>query len=158
MTLARTFSEEDECGCVVCPAHQTTEQVYRAVLDGRLTIDSKGRVWRGPRRADTHQIAGYRQVRARIDGRLRGTLAHRLVLRHVIGPFPEKLQVNHKNGDKLDNRPSNLELVTRRQNSLHAEHVLGVGRLTPEARAKGIAWGQSPAGRAWRRENRHLRV
>jgi hypothetical protein len=36
------------------------------------------------------------------------------------GPIPDRLEVNHRNGNKRDNRLENLELVTRSQNMAHA--------------------------------------
>lgn len=47
-------------------------------------------------------------------------LVHRVVMLAFVGPCPEGLQVNHKNGDKRDNRLSNLEYVTGSENMRHA--------------------------------------
>lgn len=51
---------------------------------------------------------------------------HQLVAHAFCGGYAEGLIVNHKNGDKLDNRAENLEWVTRSQNAAHAHNVLGV--------------------------------
>lgn len=52
-------------------------------------------------------------------------LVHRLVCEAFNGPAPSsKHQVNHKNGIKDDNRPSNLEWVTHKENGVHSATVL----------------------------------
>ena len=43
-----------------------------------------------------------------------------LVLEAWIGPRPEGMVTNHKNGDKTDNRLENLEYVTQTENMKHA--------------------------------------
>lgn len=53
-------------------------------------------------------------------------LVHRLVCSAFMG-LSADLVVNHKNGDKADNRLSNLELVTRSENEIHKHHVLRRG-------------------------------
>lgn len=50
---------------------------------------------------------------------------HSVVAEVFIGKRPEGFQVNHKDGNKHNNFASNLEYVTRSQNTKHAYDVLG---------------------------------
>jgi hypothetical protein len=53
-------------------------------------------------------------------------LAHRMVVDAFLGPIPEGMQVNHKDGDKANCRVENLEIVTNGENRAHSYRVLGV--------------------------------
>jgi hypothetical protein len=63
---------------------------------------------------------GYLTLRLSKDGRTYTKCVHRLKAEAFIpNPFNRRF-VNHKNGDKLDNRLENLEWVTHAQNIRHA--------------------------------------
>lgn len=55
---------------------------------------------------------------------------HRLIAKTFIDNFDEKLEVNHKNGIKDDNRIENIEMVTPKQNSWHKNYILKKGIIS----------------------------
>lgn len=60
---------------------------------------------------------GYVLVRLARKRRFR---VHRLVAEAFLGPCPDGHEVNHRNGNKADNRPGNLEYLTHAENQRHA--------------------------------------
>lgn len=50
---------------------------------------------------------------------------HRLVAQYWIDNDSNKREVNHKDGNKLNNHMTNLEWMTSSENQLHRQHVLG---------------------------------
>ena len=68
----------------------------------------------------TYAGQGYLSVRPSIDGKQKTLYIHRLVAETFI-PNPEhKPTVNHKDGDKHNNRVDNLEWATCSENTTHA--------------------------------------
>lgn len=63
---------------------------------------------------------GYYCVKLHQHGKRLSTTIHRLVAISYIDNPENKSQVNHINGDKLDNRIENLEWVTSSENQYHA--------------------------------------
>lgn len=65
-------------------------------------------------------VGGYAIIKLVKRSRMSSDLVHRMVAKHFI-PNPEnKPQVNHKDGNKLNNRVDNLEWNTAQENTKHA--------------------------------------
>lgn len=107
----------------------------------------RGKVWNqrfAGRRAFTSQSLGY------LVGAITGckVYAHRVAWMHYHGEaIPEGMLVDHINGDKMDNRISNLRLVTRQQN-IHNKPGRG-----GTSQYKGVQWNR--AARKWTAAIRH---
>jgi hypothetical protein len=63
---------------------------------------------------------GYVQVQLYREGKPENRQVHRLVAEAFIGPREAGFEPNHKDGDKTNNAPSNLEWLTRSDNMIHA--------------------------------------
>ena len=70
---------------------------------------------------------GYRGVSL---GKQKQATVHSLVMLAFVGPRPEGAWINHRNGDKTDNRLTNLEYCTPKQNAEHAVHT-GLQSMPP---------------------------
>jgi len=91
-------------------------------------VSSLGRVRRKERvLVSILDAKGYPHLSLSIKNKLYQKKVHRLVAEAFIGPRPDGLETNHKNGVKTDNRPENLEYVTLQENHRHAA-VLGLFR------------------------------
>lgn len=63
--------------------------------------------------------SGYHVVSAKLGPNRPKVFVHRLVAMAFVPGFTDGLTVNHINGNKLDNRPENLEWVTLADNTKH---------------------------------------
>lgn len=81
---------------------------------GEIKNIQTGKILKGDRNS-----LGYRRVVLYSPIRKRFFI-HRLVAYHFCDGYNPELVVNHKDGNKQNNRADNLEWVTRSQNDLHA--------------------------------------
>jgi len=98
---------------------------------GPYEISSEGRLRRYGRllKPRMHPKLGYVQAAIYFSKyQAKYPLVHRLVVETFIGIIPSGCQVNHKNGNRSDNRIENLEVMTASENNLHAYSVLGKER------------------------------
>lgn len=79
---------------------------------------------------------GYEKIYIIRGGKNTCTRVHTLVCAAFHGPKPDGHEVNHKDGNKLNNTPENLEWVTRSQNAKHRYDVLDALKSRP--RGKGV--------------------
>ena len=99
------------------------EDVYEVSDLGRIRRTAAHNVGRwAPGRITTGSATrqGYRQAFLTYQGEWHSALLHRLVLAAFVGPCPDGHEVNHKNGNKADNRLANLEYLTPSANTTHA--------------------------------------
>jgi hypothetical protein len=68
---------------------------------------------------------GYMRITITKEGKMKQVFVHRLVTQAFIGEVPQGYSVNHIDGNKSNNKLSNLEIVTFSENNLHACYVLG---------------------------------
>lgn len=98
--------------------------------EGLYAITTLGRVWSYRRKiwlASFLTGNGYPTVKLSCDGYSEDRKVHRLVAEAFIDNHDNKPQVNHLNGNKTDNRVTNLEWATSRENHQHA-YDLGLNR------------------------------
>lgn len=63
---------------------------------------------------------GYKRIRTQVNGERINFIVHRLVAKAFIPNKKDAPQVNHKDGNKTNNRVENLEWVNNSQNQIHA--------------------------------------
>lgn len=86
---------------------------------GPLVIERSGEIRhrRGmQRRAEYLATNGYLRIKVTVDDVRYDVAAHRIVYRAKVGPIPDGMLIDHIDGNKLNNRPSNLQPVTPSRN------------------------------------------
>ena len=68
---------------------------------------------------------GYVRINMRIGDKTKCKLVHRIVAEIFVPNPNNKPEVNHKDGDKLNNHADNLEWCSRSENLMHSYQILG---------------------------------
>jgi hypothetical protein len=123
-------------------------EVWRDVpgYEGLYSVSSWGRVRSliGRRRGLAQgcmRREGYWGHSLNRDGKLKTFRTHMLVALAFLGPRPAGYTVNHKDGNKLNNRASNLEYMTLADNIRHgfAHGLMAVGESMPTSKLTDAA-------------------
>ena len=98
-------------------------------LDTLYYVSETGDVLRNGKKLKTSLTTnGYENLTIRINGKVKNHLIHRLVAILFIENPNDLPQVNHIDGNKLNNCVDNLEWITSSNNHRHRIDVLGKGR------------------------------
>lgn len=89
-------------------------------LDRYIHFKYKDRFYKGDVIRQQIGSNGYKIVKLHKGKKSYTFTVHKLVAEHFIKKPSYTVCVNHKNGNKLDNRAKNLEWVTYRDNNIHA--------------------------------------
>lgn len=92
-----------------------TARVVTAIRNGERNVQSRPPSPLRPWVAKT----GYLTVQAKTGTSRRKYLVHRLVAAEWVPGYAPELTVNHRDGNKLNNRLSNLEWITTAENTSH---------------------------------------
>jgi hypothetical protein len=113
--------------------HELNSETWKPIVgfEGLYSVSDMGRVRRDAPGSGTHKgrmlkpgttykRKQYSSVALCCNSRMYRVYIHQLVMAAFQGAIPDGYEVNHKDGNKLNNRLSNLEYVTRSENSRHA--------------------------------------
>ena len=120
--------------------------LYHVTSHGRVWSEQKGG-WLAPILQGTRRGHEYYRVALYRDGQRKMRPIHHLVIEAFIGPRPvvvgvNKIEINHIDGNSLNNTPENLEYCTQAHNTQHAYDVglrKKVGKTDSKDPAKKIA-------------------
>ena len=99
------------------PPIERLQEVFIVDDDGRLYWSDAMHPSIAGKEIKTKSVYGYIQVR--LDGKT--YRAHRIIWALVHKKDPGEFLIDHINGDKTDNRPSNLRLCNNGQNQLNSK-------------------------------------
>lgn len=108
--------------------HSYGAEEWRPVEGWPYEVSDRGRVRRASPAMASYQgrvlrplvgSTGYKEVKLSNAQKRRTRSVHQLVMDSFMGPPPHGMEINHKNGDRLDNRRANLEYLPVCRNRSH---------------------------------------
>jgi hypothetical protein len=121
------------------------EGMYMVSDDGQVMsikqVDSIGRNLKSKILKPSIGPSGYKNVTLYKGNGPKTYSIHSLVARAWIGEKPVskfRIEIDHKNGDKLDNRYENLEYVTNRENT--SRGLLSDKSSKKSSKYRGVSW------------------
>ena len=111
------------------------EGIYKVSKDGQVMSVRKNKTIK-----PWLNIYGYYSVRLHKDGNRRTAFVHRLIAQAFIPNPDNKSEVNHIDGNKLNNDISNLEWVSHRENIIHSVDILNHQKRAVRCIETGIVY------------------
>jgi hypothetical protein len=110
-------------------------QGKEAIVDEGIAFTMPSQKWQYRKDKNT----GYAQTRIRKGGNRKTVHMHRFIWENVHGPIPDGLEIDHINGNGLDNRIANLRLADDRLQSINTlQRRLGL----TSSQYPGVNWGK----------------
>jgi hypothetical protein len=98
--------------------------ILQLLNDPRFRITKNGEVWKFIKSSSIwKRVDGPDMGYYRVYYKDSGLLSHRVVYQHFFGDLSDEMVINHKNGNKRDNSPCNLEQITMGANNRHAIEI-----------------------------------
>lgn len=113
------------------PIHSLNDK-YEASTEGQIRNARTGKILK-----QFNNLFGYKVLTVRPEPNKQiNVRVHRLITEVFLGKCPEGFVVNHKDGNKTNNRIENLEYVTPSQNNQHAldtglRHTADMAKIVP---------------------------
>lgn len=137
-------------------------EVWKDILwtDGIYQVSNLGRVRSAKARRDAPYCSILKQrlnnpypiIRFKYRAKEAEKRVHRLVAEAFLGPCPKGLVVNHKDGNKFNNKLENLEYVSQKENNRHS-YSLRFGAFVRDKKKRcsshfvGVSWKK--ANNSW---------
>ena len=107
---------------------ELVKEGYYSVFENGDIIMNYSRIWGHKKKCsnNTKEISnsGYARIQFHYNGKKYKANVHRVVYSYFRGKIPEGMQINHIDGNTLNNSLSNLEVVSPSDNIRHAIHVI----------------------------------